>query len=138
MANKDRFHEVVKIALEKEDWRITDDPFQVPAGKRKVKIDLGAERLLGAEKDGEKIAVEIKSFLRESAVYDFYGALGQFRFYYHALRQFEPDRVLYLAVAKDVFDDFFEESFVMEVIILENVKMLVFSVKEEKIIKWIK
>jgi len=138
MANKDRFHEVVKIALEKEDWRITDDPLQVPAGKRKVKIDLGAERLLGAEKDGEKIAVEIKSFLRDSAVYDFYGALGQFRFYYHALRQFEPDRVLYLAVAKDVFDDFFEESFVMEVIILENVKMLVFSVKEEKIIKWIK
>lgn len=138
MAAKDKFHEVVRIALEKEAWKITHDPLQIPAGKRKVKIDLGAERLLGAEKDGEKIAVEIKSFLRESAVYDFYGALGQFRVYYHALRQFELDRVLYLAVAKDVFDDFFEESFIMEVVRLENVKMLVFSVIEERIIKWIK
>jgi hypothetical protein len=137
MATKDRFHEVVRVALEKEHWKITDDPLQVPAGKRKLKIDLGAERLLGAEREGEKIAVEIKSFLRESAVYDFYGALGQFRFYYRALQRFEPERVLYLAVAKDVFEDFFDESFVMEVIALENVKMLVFSVKEEKIIKWI-
>jgi XisH protein len=102
-----------------------------------VKIDLGAEKLLGAQRGEENTTIEIKSFLRDSAVYDFYGALGQFRFYYHALRQFEPDRVLYLAVSKDVFDDFFEEPFVMEVVDLEDVKMLIFSVKEERIIKWI-
>ena len=39
-------------------------------------IDLGAERLLVAEKAGEKIAVEIKSFLGASNIYEFYTAFG--------------------------------------------------------------
>jgi XisH protein len=137
MAKKDQYHDVVRRALEKESWDITDDPLFVQAGKRKLKIDLGAERLIGAERNGEKIAVEIKSFLRESAVYDFYGALGQFRFYFRALQKSEPDRVLYLAISQDVYDDFFDEAFVLEVVELEGVRMLVYSILEEKIIRWI-
>ncbi len=41
-------------------------------------IDLGAEKLLAAEKNGHKIAVEIKSFLGSSALSEFHLALGQF------------------------------------------------------------
>ena len=44
----------------------------------RVEIDLGAERLIGAEKLGKKIAVEVKSFLSASALSDFHTALGQF------------------------------------------------------------
>jgi XisH protein len=43
-----------------------------------MQIDLGAEKLIAAEKDNQKIAVEIKSFLRTSKITDFYNALGQF------------------------------------------------------------
>lgn len=38
-------------------------------------IDLGAEPILAAERAGEKIAVEIKSFLGESNIYEFHTAL---------------------------------------------------------------
>lgn len=61
---KDKYHEQVRLALEKDGWTITDDPYQLLMGNRRTYIDLGAERLLiGAEKGKEKIAVEIKTFM---------------------------------------------------------------------------
>ncbi|NET46903.1 element excision factor XisH family protein [Okeania sp. SIO2B3] len=45
MAAKDKFHAVVRIALEKEEWQITDDPLLLPVGGTKLEIDLGAEQL---------------------------------------------------------------------------------------------
>jgi hypothetical protein len=50
MAARDLFHEAVKSALQKENWVITDDPLKVEAGGSKFEIDLGAERLLAAER----------------------------------------------------------------------------------------
>ncbi len=77
MAAKDKFHAVVRIALEKEQWKITDDPLRLEVGGTKFEIDLGAEQLLAAERGQEKIAVEIKTFLSDSPLTDYYTALGQ-------------------------------------------------------------
>jgi XisH protein len=77
MAAKDRFHEAVKVALQKEQWVITDDPLKIEVGGTKFEIDLGAEQLLAAERAGEKIAVEVKTFLGDSPVTDYHAALGQ-------------------------------------------------------------
>ena len=53
-----------------------------------MSIDLGAEQLIGAQKDNQKIAVEIKSFLsKSSAISEFNTALGQFINYRAALIQ---------------------------------------------------
>lgn len=78
---RDLFHDVVRSALEAEGWTITADPLYFKFGDVQFQIDLAAEQVLAAERHGEKIAVEIKSFLRSSAVTDFYGALGQFLSY---------------------------------------------------------
>jgi XisH protein len=95
---KDIFHDVVKRALQKEGWQITHDPFALKVGTVEMFIDLGAERLLGAERDGTKIAVEIKSFLANaSAISEFHTALGQFINYRAALKLSEPERILFLA-----------------------------------------
>ncbi len=40
-------------------------------------VDLGAERLLAAQKQGQQIAVEVKSFVGASEVTEFHLALGQ-------------------------------------------------------------
>jgi hypothetical protein len=32
MAARDRFHEAVKLALQKENWVITDDPLRLETG----------------------------------------------------------------------------------------------------------
>ncbi len=76
MSAKDRFHEVVKQALLKEQWVITDDPLKLKYGNVNFQVDLGAEKFIVAEKGDEKIAIEIKSFLDPSAINEFYGALG--------------------------------------------------------------
>ena len=90
MSAKDIFHESVKKALQKEQWIITNDPLKFKFGEVNFQIDLGTEKLLAAEKENKKIAIEIKSFLKASAITDFYLALGQFLSYRLALAGYEP------------------------------------------------
>ena len=78
MPAHDHFHDAVRHALEKDGWIITHDPLHLRFGMVEYFIDLGAERLLAAEKDGDRIAVEIKSFLGKSALSEFHSALGQY------------------------------------------------------------
>lgn len=87
---RDRFHYVVRTALEKEGWNITADPYEINVDDVDFEIDLAAEQLLGAERDGQKIAVEIKSFISTSNVSDFHTALGQFLNYRDALDKIDP------------------------------------------------
>lgn len=98
---RDLIHKTVKEALEKDGWKITHDPYPIKVGGFEMEIDLGAEELVAAEKGGEKIAVEIKSFVGYSKVYDFHLAVGQFFDYRRALREKEPDRVLYVGILDD-------------------------------------
>lgn len=93
MSAKNIYHAAVVAALKADGWAITADPLTLKVGKRDLHIDLGAERpVIGAEKAGEKIAVEIQSFLNPSAVADLQQALGQYTLYRLALAQQQPDR----------------------------------------------
>lgn len=137
MAAKDLFHDVVKRALEKEQWTITADPLRFSFGDVKFQVDLGAERILAAERDHQKIAVEIKSFLNPSAVTDFYGALGQFLSYRLALEATEPERILFLAVPRDAYETFFQLDFTVAAIQKYQLKMIVYDTQTEAIVQWI-
>jgi len=57
MPAKDIAHDAVKQALEKENWTITHDPLYVQLEDIDLYIDLAAEKLLAAEKNGRRIAV---------------------------------------------------------------------------------
>ena len=81
MSARDKVHYQVVNALVKDGWTITHDPLNVRWKKRRLKVDLGAERLLAAQKGAEQIAVEIKSFISKSDLDDLYNALGQFLLY---------------------------------------------------------
>jgi hypothetical protein len=84
---KDVFHYAVRKGLEKKDWLITDDPLRIKAGGADMEIDLGAEKLIAAERGEEKIAVEIKSFIGTSNILEFHTAVGQFINYRVALEE---------------------------------------------------
>ncbi|MCB0583095.1 MAG: hypothetical protein KDD10_27705 [Phaeodactylibacter sp.] len=107
---KDVFHIHVKEALEKDGWAITDDPYVLRAEEIEYEVDLGAEKLIAATKANEKIAVEVKSFLRQSKVYEMHNALGQFNTYAFALKSQEPSRTLYLAVPENIYLEFFQRA----------------------------
>lgn len=136
MAAKDRFHDAVKQALLKEQWVITADPLILKIDRVKFEIDLAAEKVFAAQKAGQKIAVEIKSFLNPSAVTDFHSALGQFLNYRLGLQMNEPDRTLYLAIPLDIFESFFQERFTQEAVRQYQVKLIVYEPVQEVIIEW--
>jgi XisH protein len=133
---EDLFHQVVKDALIKDGWNITHDPFPVDYGDVQMQIDLGAERLLAATKDKTIIAVEIKSFVRPSAISEFHTAVGQYLNYRRALRTQEPNRILYLAVPRQTYDEFFRLRFIEEGIEEYQIYLLVYDVEERSIVKW--
>lgn len=137
MSAKDVFHEVVKKALQKDGWQITHDPLSISVGGVNVSIDLAAEKLIAAEREGEKIAVEVKSFLeKSSAISEFHTALGQFINYRGALRRRQPERVLYLAVPLTTYKTFFQLDFPQAMIEENQVKMIIYDVEQEVIVKW--
>jgi XisH protein len=105
--------------------------------KRQLKIDLGAERLLGAQKDNKRIAVEIKTFLAPSALSEFHSALGQFLNYRLALKLKQPDRELFLAIPQDIYQTFFVEEFTQLSIFEYNLKIITFSLDGKEILQWI-
>ena len=132
---KDRFHDAVRTALEKEGWTITADPYEVSAGDVDFEIDLAAE-MLAAERAGEKIAVEIKSFIGRSNVSEFHTALGQFLNYQFALEEFDPQRKLYLAIPDSVYQSFFQRRFTRSVVERTRINLLVYNEKQELIVQW--
>jgi hypothetical protein len=134
---KDAFHNAVKQALQKEQWIITDDPLKFKFGNVNFQVDLGTEQLLAAERSGEKIAIEIKSFLNPSAITDFYSALGQFLSYRLALESVEPNRTLYLAVPLDTYRTFFQYEFTQTAIQRYQVLIIVHNPANEVIVQWI-
>jgi hypothetical protein len=134
---KDIFHDAVRLALEKDGWVVTDDPLYIKASRQiGMYVDLGAERLLAADRSGQKIAVEIKSFLGLSAINEFHLALGQFLNYRLALSKLEPDRVLYLAVPEDTYEQFFVDEFIQQAIETYQVRLIVFDPVQEEIKQW--
>ena len=109
MSAKDIYHDHVRKSLENAGWTITDDPYSFSVGKVDFRIDLGAEKLIAAEKGNQKIAVEIRnSFIKPSPVQDMHEAVGKYEIYSLALDFNEPDRELYLAVPKRAYDGFFQ------------------------------
>jgi hypothetical protein len=135
---KDIFHDAVKQALIKEGWTITHDPYAFELGEVSFRIDLGAERIIAAERNNEKIAVEIKTFTAQSDTDSFHKAMGQYFNYWVALEEREPDRQLFLAVPKITYDDFFQRPFVQKALQKMKTQVIVYEPFNEIIEKWIK
>ncbi len=132
---KDIYHSTV-IALEKDGWTITNDPLTLKVGGRSAFVDLGAEKLFAAEKEGKRIAVEVKSFISPSPVKDL-EQVGQYIMYSQVLERQNFNRLLYLAIPQSVFLDFFSEELPQLMIQLNNLKLLIFDSDAQEIVKWI-
>ncbi|MBD2652916.1 XisH family protein [Synechocystis sp. FACHB-383] len=137
MPAKDIFHDCVKNALIKEGWTITEDPLSLKIGKKDLFVDLAAEKLLIAEKQNRRIAVEIKSFIGTSEVEDLKNALGQYILYEKIIKKQSLGRVLYLAIRDAIYRKLFMEE-IGQILLEENtVKLIVFNPEEEVIVQWI-
>jgi hypothetical protein len=132
----DIYHNAAKQALIKDGWTITHDPLHLRWGRKDMYVDLGAKRLIIAEREEQKIAVEVKSFLGVSEMQAFRDAVGQFAIYRSVLRRTYPDYVLYLAIRDVVYSSFFEEPIGQILIEDENLKLIIFDAEKEEILQW--
>ena len=98
---------------------------------------MGAERLIAAQHDEVRIAVEIKSFLGPSEVADLEQAVGQYVVYNQVLRRTDPDRRLYLAVSEDIRHSVFAEPLGGLLLANQLLNLLVFDSEREVILEWI-
>jgi hypothetical protein len=134
---KDLFHDAVKVALQKDGWEITHDPYKLSGFATIFQIDIGAERLIAAQRDKELIAVEVKSFISSSSVYDFHLALGQYLNYSRGMRRADPERTLFLAVPESAYLGFFTEQDAQDAVTEYEINMLVYNDMKELIVKWL-
>ena len=134
---RDKFHEEVKSALQKDGWSITDDPLYIKVGKIPIQIDIGAEKLIGAERNGEKIAVEVKTFGRASFITALHEAVGKYIVYKTVLKHVNSDRILYLALPEDTYAKFGEEPIVKSIFVDYGFKILLYEPVNQVITSWI-
>ncbi len=135
MPAKDLYHETVKTALIKDGWTVNDDlPLKI--GKRDLVIDLQAEKLLTAQRENQKLAIEVKSFISPSPVSDFERALGQYLLYEQLLKRQYPDHTLYLAIRETVYVNFFQEEIAQVILESHPLNLLIFDEIQEEILQW--
>jgi len=137
MPRYDVYHEPVKHALLKDGWTITDDPYILAYKGLRLYADLGAEKPIAAEKSERKIVVEIKVFGTPSPVTELERAVGQYSIYRMLLAHISPERELFLAIAQDIYEDFFHQPAIQDIVAVHQMRLLVFEPTREDITAWI-
>ena len=135
---RDSLHYIVRSALEKDGWNITDDPLKIICRDVDMDIDLATGCFIAAEKSGENIAVQIQSFLSSSILSEFHTALGQFVNCRTVLSIQQPYRELFLAVPLFIYNSFFMLPFTQTVVSENQLKIVVYNIESEEIVQWIK
>lgn len=144
MPAKDLYHDTVKNALIKDGWTITHEPYNLnnELFSRILMIDLGAERLIAAEKEDSstgsltKIAIEVKTFGGTSLIYEFHHALGQILNYQVGIEVQEPDRKLILAIPQETYQEMQTEKLYAASMLKYNVHILVYDIDNQSIVLW--
>ena len=123
--------------MPRKDLIHNNDPYFIKFGTERLYVDLAAELPLAAEREGRKIAVEIKSFLNRSPLTDIQDALGQYNLYISLLEITDAERKLYLAVSKNVYDELAQSPTFQLVQTRWRLALIIVRIDEEKIEAWI-
>ncbi len=139
MPKLDIIHNAVKNALIKDGWSITDDPYVIQYRKTVLYADLGAERPIAVERDGQKLVVEVKSFIGASKIQDLKEALGQYDIYRYLLEETASDRKLYIAISNVAYNTFFTQDVTQLILNKHQLPIIVvdIEIEIEEIVQWI-
>ncbi len=137
MAAKDKYNNQVRHALEKDGWVITHDPYFLKLEGVNYPVDLGAEKMIAAQKENRKILVEIKSFAAESIPNEFHTALGQYLDYELGLEELEPDRILFLAIPEKIYHTIQKIPILLKALNRFEVNVVIFDPNLEEVKQWL-
>ncbi|MEG4809410.1 element excision factor XisH family protein [Microcoleus sp. F8-D3] len=137
MPKLDIIHYAVKNALIKDGWTITDEPYVIQYRTTTLYADLGAQQPIAAERQGQKLVVEVKSFIGASKIQDLKEALGQYDIYRYLLEETAPDRKLYVAISTIAYRTFFTQDAIQLIVNRHQLPLIVVNTEVEEIVQWI-
>ncbi|MEQ9668213.1 XisH family protein [Coleofasciculus sp. G2-EDA-02] len=137
MPAKDIYHNAVRFALVKDGWEILTEDYTLEYGGDRLYVDIAAEKSIAAEKQGQKILVEVKSFLGRSFINDLEQAVGQYVVYRDVLVETDLDFELYLAITQGTYKSYFQRQLAQMIINRNQVKLLIVDAENEVIVQWI-
>ncbi|MEE3719007.1 XisH family protein [Tumidithrix elongata RA019] len=137
MSARDLYHDAVKSALIKDNWVILADPYRIKYKDVDLYADLAAERSFAVEREGQKIVVEIKSFVGRSLMTDFHLALGQYKVYQMLLQETAPEYDLYLAIDDITYNNFFRREGIEYLVRSSQIKIFVVNIDEQEVVQWL-
>ncbi len=137
MPAKDIYHDTVKLALIKDGWKILTENYTLEYGGDRLYVDMAAEKSIAAEKQGQKILVEVKSFLGRSFINNLEQAMGQYLIYRDIVLEKKLDFKLYLAITTGVYQNYFQRKLTRTIVKRNRVNLLIFDSEGEVIEQWI-
>lgn len=137
MPAKDIYHNAVRFALVKDGWEILTEDYSLEYGGDRLYVDIAAEKSIAAEKQGQKILVEVKSFLGRSFIKDLEQAVGQYVVYRDIMLETALDFELYLAITQGTYKSYFQRQLTQMIIKRNKVKLLIVDAESEVIVQWI-
>ncbi|MGK7947128.1 MAG: XisH family protein [Microcystaceae cyanobacterium] len=137
MPAKDMYHDAVKNALIKEGWTITADPYTIRYQEIQLFADLQIDRTVEAQKEGQPIIVEIKSFISRSPMRELETALGQYIIYRIFLKAIVAEIPVYLAISLKIYQSFFQQKAIQLILKETQIRLIIVNVLKEEIIQWI-
>lgn len=133
----DVYHDLFKKSLIDNGWTITHDPYPLNIGLRTILVDLGAQKLIAAEKGNKKIAIEIKSFSSPSLLNELEKSIGQMRLYNFSLSKRDPERKLFIAFPLRIFKEINLDPELKEFFDLERLNQIIFNQDTGVIVEWL-
>jgi len=129
---KDRYHDRLKNALIKDQWRITDEQVKLKMGERRLWIDLEAEH----QTERTLILVEVKEMVSPSQVDDLANSVGQYLMYRVALENKNIQIPLYMAVSTTTLRGILSEEIGQLMIERFQISLIIFDPDSEVITEW--
>jgi len=131
---KDRHHDVVVRALQKDGWTILAEQIALSMPARRLWIDIRAQK----EAQNALILVEVKGFdTVASPVAYLADAIGQCVLYQAILEYVGITDQLYMAVPAAAFEGILGEEIGRQAIRKAQIRVIVFDAEQEEIVRWI-
>lgn len=137
MSARNIYHDAVKSALIKDNWTIAPNPYLIQCEDIDLAADIADARPIAAEREGEKIVVEIECFVGRSLMTDFHQAVGRYKLYQMLLEKTAPEYELYLAIDDIIYENFFRREGIDFLVRSSQIKFFAVNIDEGAIVEWI-
>jgi hypothetical protein len=133
MPAKDKYHDQIISALQRDGWTIEAEHYHISIGTMGIFPDILASR-----GEQQKILVEIKGFYdRYSFTAQFAEAVGKYLLYRDAIDLVGLQMPVYIAVPQSAWETLLQRQIAQRMILQYQIRLMIVNIDKEEITQWI-